>query len=508
MNLPFSHRNARRRATVRGMKMLDYAAQDAVGLAALVRAGEVTPLEVTDAAIAAVEALNPALNATVLKDYERARTAARSMRRDLPLAGVPFLVKDIGVFVAGWPTTMSSRFYQDAAPRADSEIAKRWRDAGTIFLGKTNTPEFADEFVTEPAFRGVTRNPWDLERTVGGSSGGAAAAVASGMVPVASASDVGGSIRVPSACCGLFGLKPSRGLNPVGPHYEQPGAGLNCEHVLARSVRDSAAFLDATAGPDPGAWYRVAKPVPSYFGALSQPRGRLRVAMVAESPGDAPVDPEIAARLQDAARLLADLGHEITPSAFPREVHEAVSGEGWTPLWMADTAMAIRDRSEELGRPPGAHDIERLSDHIRDRIDALSALDYLAVKRLAHRVNLAMLNAFADFDLVMTPSTATLPPPVGSIAANAPDFNFERWGALSYAFAPFSEIFNVTGQPAASLPLFQSATGLPIGIQVVGKQDQDHVVLQLAFDLERVTGWRDRHPPTWAGNGAASPRES
>jgi amidase len=482
------------------MKISEYAALDGVGLAEHVRTGELTALEVTDAAIAAVEALNPGLNALVLEDFAKARAAARAVRRDLPLAGVPFLIKDIGVFVDGWPTTMSSRFYADAAPRGDSEITKRWRAAGAIFLGKTNTPEFADDFVTEPAFRGVTRNPWDPRRTVGGSSGGAAAAVASGMVAVASGSDVGGSIRVPSACCGLFGLKPSRGLNPVGPHYEQPGAGLNCEHVLSRSVRDSAAFLDATAGPDPGAWYRVSKPVPSYLDALSQPSGPLRVALIADSPGSTPVDPEIAGRLRDAARLLADLGHEVVPRTFPGLVHEAVNGEGWTALWMTDAAMAIRDRSEELGRPPGGDDIERLSHYIRARIDALSTLDYLAVKRLAHRVNLAMLAAFADVDLLITPSTATLPPPVGSIDSNASDFSFERWGALSYAFAPFSELFNVTGQPAASLPLFQSESGMPIGMQLVGKQDRDHVVLQVAADLERVTGWRNRHPPTWAGN--------
>jgi amidase len=482
------------------MKIRDYAALDAVGLAALIRAGELTALEVTDAAIGAIEALDPKLNALVLEDFERARAAARSVRTDLPLAGVPFLIKDVGVFVEGWPTTMSSRFYADATPRGDSEITKRWRDAGTIFLGKTNTPEFADDFVTEPVFRGVTRNPWDAERTVGGSSGGAAASVASGMVAVASGSDVGGSIRVPSACCGLFGLKPSRGLNPVGPYYEQPGAGLNCEHVLSRSVRDSAAFLDATAGPDPGALYRAVKPVPSYLGALSQPSGKLRVAMIDASPGETPVDPEIAAKLVESARLLKDLGHEVVPRRFPAEVGEAVSGEGWSALWMIDAAMAIRDRSRELGRPPDPDDVEQLSRYIMARIDCLSALDYLDIKRLAHRVNLAMLRAFGQFDLIMTPTVATLPPPVGSIDSNAADFSFTRWSALSYAFAPFSEVFNVTGQPAASLPLFESANGLPIGIQLVGQQDRDHVVLRIAADLERMTGWGHRHPPAWAGS--------
>jgi amidase len=482
------------------MKVQEYAALDAVALASLVRAGDLSPLEITEAAIAAIEALNPALNALVLKDFERARAQARSVRVDLPLSGVPFLIKDIGVFVEGWPTTMSSRFQVGAAPRPDSEIVARWRAAGSVFLGKTNTPEYADDFVTEPALHGVTRNPWNLGLTVGGSSGGAAAAVASGMVPVASGSDVGGSIRVPSACCGLFGLKPSRGLNPVGPYYAEGGAGLNCEHVLSRTVRDCAAFLDVTAGPEPGAPYRVTRPVPSYLQALKGPLHRLRIAQITESIGGAPVDPEILGRVDAARALLEDLGHEVVTARFPDDVQAAAAGEGWAVLWLADCAMAVRDRALELGRGPHADEIEQLSHYIVERIDRLSALDYLQVRRLAHRINLSMAHAFREFDLVMTPSTATLPPPVGSIRSNEPGFTYERWCAVSYAFAPFSELFNVTGQPAASLPLFESAGGMPIGIQLVGRQDQDHVVLRLAADLEAATGWTSRHPPLhWAG---------
>ena len=481
------------------MKLREYAALDAVAVAASVRSGDLSAIEVTDAAIAAIEALDPQLNALVLKDFERAHNTAMKLRIDLPLAGVPFLIKDIGVYVDGWPTTMSSRFYADAKPRPDSEIVKRWRSAGTVFLGKTNTPEFADDFTTEPAFRGVTRNPWNPALTVGGSSGGAAAAVASGMVPVASGSDVGGSIRVPAACCGLVGLKPSRGLNPLGPYFAEGGGGLNCEHVLSRSTRDCAAFLDATSGPEIGAPYRVQRPVASYLEALTKPAGKLRVACITDPIGGTPVDSEIQKKLAETAALLADMGHEIQHRRFPAAVDEAAAGEGWTALWVMDAAVAIRDRSIELGRPPRQDEVERLSRFIMERIDRLSALDYILVKRLAHRVNLAMSEEFADVDLLLTPSTATLPPPVGSINSNAPDFSVDRWSALSYAFAPFSEVFNVTGQPAVSIPVFRAASGIPIGMQLIGKQDHDHVVLRVAADLEAATQWTACHPPYWAG---------
>ena len=481
------------------MKLSEYAGYDAVGLAALVRSGDLSAIEVIEAAIGAVEALDPSLNALVLADFEGARAEARAVRRDAPLAGVPFLVKDVGVHVDGWPTTHSSRFFAGAAPRADSEIVARWRRAGVVFLGKTNTPEFADEFVTEPTLRGVTRNPWNADRTVGGSSGGAAAAVAAGMVPVAAGSDVGGSIRVPAACCGLFGLKPSRGLNPIGPYHAEGGAGLNCEHVLSRTVRDSAAFLDATAGPEPGAPYRVHRSVPSYLEALAQPVGRLRIACVIESPGHAALDGAIEHAVLETARALEDAGHVVVRMRLPEAVHAATSGEGWSLLWIMDTAMAVADRRRELGRAPTQDEVERLTLHLVDRAERASALDYLAVKRLAHGVNLAMARHFEHYDLILTPSTATLPPPVGSIPADGAGFDYARWVARSYAFAPYSELFNVTGQPAASLPVAMSADALPIGVQLVGRQDRDHELLAVAAGLERRIGWTRRRPPHWAG---------
>ncbi len=411
------------------MKIQEYAAMDAVALSAAIRDAELDPIEVTDAAIAAIEALDPRLNALVLRDFERARARARGLQRELPLAGVPFLVKDVTIHCEEWPTTHSSRFFAAAKPRPDSEIVRRWRAAGIVFLGKTNTPEFADDFVTEPVFRGVTRNPWQAALTVGGSSGGAAAAVASGMVPVAHGSDVGGSIRVPAACCGLFGLKPSRGLNPAGPYAAETGGNLNCEHVLSRTVRDSAAFLDATAGPEIGAPYRVLRAVPSYLAALDRPVGRLRIVALERRIDGTDIAPEIAARLQDTVRLLENLGHEVVAGRFPATVAEAMSGDGWLPLWFMDIAAAIADRAAELGRDPLPDEIERLPRYIVDYIGRLSAAGYFAARRVAHEVSLAMAREFSGFDMILTPMTATLPPPVGSIDSHSSAFDYQRWAA-------------------------------------------------------------------------------
>ncbi|TIO67753.1 amidase [Mesorhizobium sp.] len=481
------------------MNLQEYAELDAVALSMLVKSGEIPAIEVTEAAIAAIEALNPTLNALVLVDFDRARNRAKQMRRDARLAGVPFLIKDIGVYTEEWPTTLSSRFFADAKPKPDSEIVKRWRAAGTVFLGKTNTPEFAGELVTEPAFRAPTLNPWNLSLSVGGSSGGAAAAVASGMVPVAHGSDTGGSIRVPAACCGLFGFKPSRGLNPVGPYFSEVSGGMNSEHVLSISVRDSAAFLDATAGPEMGASYRVIPAVDSFLEAIKQPSGRLRIACLSRGFDGSRLAPEIEAGLGKAMTLLTELGHEVVLDEFPIAVAGAAMGDGWSALWMTEIVSAIQDRSKELGRPPGPQEIERLGDYVRKRVTDMNASDYVSAQRAAHRATLAMARQFDSFNMIITPTTATLPPEVGSIQANSPDFDYDSWAAMTYTYGPFTEIFNVTGQPAASVPLFQSASGMPIGIQIAGRRDEDHVVLRLASELEQATGWARRHPPNWAG---------
>jgi amidase len=484
------------------MQIEEYSSRDAVGLADLVRRREVTPLEVVEAAIGAVEAIDPQLHALVLKDYERARGHARAVQSDLPLSGVPFLIKDMVIYADGWPTTHCSRFFANATPRPDSEIVRRWRAAGAVFLGKTNSPEFAEDFATEPAFRGPTFNPWNSCFTVGGSSGGAAAAVASGMVPVAHGSDLGGSIRVPAACCGVFGLKPSRGLNPAGPYATEASGGLNCEHVISRSVRDSAAFLDATAGPEPGAPYSVQRAVPSYLKALDQPLPPLRIASLDRRMDGTRIDPEIAARVADAAAMLEALGHTVVAGSFPEALAPALAGDSWSALWLLDIAQMIEEHAAELARRPAPGEIEQFSSYILARVKRMSALEYMTARKAAHTAALAMAREFAPFDFMLLPTTSTLPIPLGSTATNGPGFDYGRWVEIAYGFAPFTEIFNVTGQPAASLPLFQAANGMPIGMQLVGRQNEDHRLLRLAADLELMSGWRSRHPPLWAGGTA------
>ncbi|MER8958078.1 amidase [Mesorhizobium sp. M0701] len=472
------------------MNLSEYVALDAVALAGHVRSGELSAVEVVEAAIEAIESINPALNAVTLIDADRALSVAASCNRQAALAGIPFLVKDTGVNVREWPTTHSSLYFKDAAPKPDSEIVGRWRAAGLILLGKTNTPEFANDFVTEPSFRGPTSNPWDPSLTAGGSSGGAAAAVASGMVPVAHGSDIGGSIRVPAACCGVFGMKPSRGLTPVGPGRGQVGAGLYAENVLSRTVRDSAAMLDMTAGPEQGAPYSVSKSVPSYLDWLSSPGERLRIACLAHRPDGTPVASEIGAKFQEAMILLEEMGHEVTEARFPRE---ASAEADWSMFWMSEIARLVDERADEIGRMPGAGEIESLTRHALDRFRRSSAADYLRAQDHVHSASLAMAMAFDAFDLILTPTTAELTPRLGAIHGDGALFDYEAWASRAYGFAPFTEIFNVTGQPAASLPLFQSKDGLPIGIQLIGRKNEDHRLLRVCLDLEQATAWTTRY---------------
>ncbi|MBS0373748.1 MAG: amidase [Proteobacteria bacterium] len=481
------------------MTPAEYVSLDAVAIAAAIRERTLDPVEVLEAALATIAALDPALNAIVLLDAERAREAARQVRRDRLLSGVPFLIKDVDVYVAEWPTTHSSRYFAGARLRADSEIVRRWREAGTVFVGKSNTPEFANDFATEPAFRGITRNPWQPALTVGGSSGGAAAAVASGMVPAAHGSDVGGSIRVPAACCGLFGLKPSRGLNPGGPYFGHAGGGLNTEHVLTRSVRDSAAFLDATAGPEAGAPFRVTRPVASYLDALRDPTGPLEILCLPNRIDGSLVAPEIEAGLAVAVARLRDLGHRVASADYPAEVAHAMQGDSWSLLWMADVAHAIETRRDELGRPPADDELEPLSRWIWERVRGATAADYLAAQHAAHRAALAMGRAFEHVDVLLSPTTATLPPPVGSFGAAGPGFDPARWAAAAYGFAPFTELFNVTGQPAASVPVHLSPQGLPVGVQLIARHGRDDLLLRLAAALEAKGDGRRHHPPGWPG---------
>ena len=473
------------------MKVTDYLDLDAVGAAELVRTGELSNGELVEAAIERIESLNGKLNAVVERSFEAARSQAATMQRARVLSGVPFLAKDMNIEVKGLRLTASCRFLKDLPPAdEDAPLARRWREAGLCILGRTNTPEFAGEFVTEPTWRGATRNPWDLTRSPGGSSGGAAAAVASGMVPIAHGTDSGGSIRVPAAACGLVGLKPSRGRVPVGPHHDELAGGLDCEHVLSRSVRDSALMLDLTAYPELSSRYPVGAPGEPYARAPERLPGALRVGVAINTPAGAEPAADIGAAVEAAARHLATAGHRV--SAFEYPASAATVGEVAALIWMSATAEELRHHQALIGRAPRKDELEALTIACMELGDRTSAAEFLAARRALTRTTREMANAFADIDVLLLPTLAKSPVPTGSIDGRTEQFHLERWNADSYGFAPYTELFNVTGQPAISLPLLQGQDGLPIGIQFAARLGEEATLLSLAAWFEREMPWRDR----------------
>jgi amidase len=472
------------------MRPEEYIAFDAMGLAALVHRREVTPLELTEAAIERIDALNPRLNAVVERDYTRARVAAHAMDLTAPLAGVPFLAKDVNIEVAGLHLTASCRWLEGLPPATvDAPLAARWRSAGLSLLGRTITPEFAGEFVTEPTWRGSTQNPWDPGRSPGGSSGGAAAAVASGMVPIAHGTDSGGSIRVPAAACGLVGLKPSRGWVPVGPRYDELAGGLDSEHVVARSVRDSALMLDLTSGAESTSRYPLQRPAESFLAAASVLTPPLRVGIALRAPGGiAPID-EIGAAVEQAAMALRRAGHTVTEFQFP---DSANIGELSALVWMSATAEEIDFYRGRVGREPRANELEALTWACVALAKRCTAVDYLRARRALTAATRDMAEAFNRIDVLLLPTTADLPVRTGQIDGRTLAFDLDRWNKDSYSYAPYTEIFNVTGQPAISLPLAMSRGGLPIGVQLAAPLGEDARLLALASWFEREQPWEHR----------------
>ena len=470
----------------------EYRTKDAVGLASLVHTGEVTAREVLEAAIVEIERLDPALNAVVMRNYEKARGDADAVDRAAPLAGVPFLAKDVNVHVAGFPTTWACRFFADAPVQdTDSLLVSRWRAAGVVVPGRTNTPEFATEFVCEPELYGPTCNPWDRTRTPGGSSGGAAAAVASGMVPMAHATDSGGSIRVPAGCCGVFGFKPSSGLVAVGSEFGPLVGGLNCDHAISWTVRDAAALLDATAGPEIGEPTPYLGPPCSFLSALDQPVGALRIGVVAESPsGRAPAG-EIADKLEATSSLLIDLGHSVRPWTWP--VHDDAC-DGASVFWAGELAAVVAGRAEEIGRTPRDGELGPLVAWSVAEAARLNSVHVMRARRTIRDWQVRMARAMTGIDVLLTPVTAEPPPRTGVLTACIAK-GLECWNERSWRFAPYTETFNVTGQPAMSIPLHQGADGLPIGMHFAGKVGEDARLLRLARQLEDAAPWIRRRPP-------------
>ena len=472
------------------MQPHEYIRFDATGLADLVRRGEITPLDLVRAGIERIEALNRTVNAVVERAYEAALLAAAHTDREAPLAGVPFLAKDMNIEVAGLHLSASCPWLANLpAATVDAPLAARWRRAGLAILGRTNTPEFAGEFVTEPTWRGPTRNPWNLRHSPGGSSGGAAAAVAAGMVPVAHGTDSGGSIRVPAAACGLVGLKPSRGWVPVGPNMDELAGGLDCEHVLTRSVRDCALMLDLTQGEELGSRTPLRHPSEPFLAAVSKVVPKLRIGVVlAAADGLMPVS-EIATAVEETARLLAQSGHQVVAFEYPRS---ARIGSAAAIVWMTAIAEEIAFWRTRVGRHPQRHELEALSRASLDVGTQCSAADYVSARRSLSVAARDMAQCFHDIDLLLLPTIATLPPLLGAIDGRTAAFDLDQWNLQSYRFAPYTELFNVTGQPAISLPLGESATGMPIGVQLVAPLGADARLLSVAAWFERERPWEER----------------
>lgn len=459
---------------------------DATAQAALVRDGEVTAGELLEAAIARTERVNPALNAVIEPMYEIARDAAANASPG-PFSGVPFLLKDIGAAYAGVPMTSGSEYTRDLVPDCDSELVVRYRRAGLVIFGKTNTPELGIQPTTEPRLFGPCRNPWDPGRSPGGSSGGSAAAVAAGIVPMAHANDGGGSIRIPASCCGLFGLKPTRARTTLGP--DDDVSGLVVEHAVTRSVRDSAALLDAVAGPMPGDPYVAPPPERPFAEEVGADPGVLRVAVAGAS--GAPAHADCAVAVRDAANLCAGLGHEVEEAA-PNLDWEEIEHH-FAVLWSAGVASGIDGISRATGRKPHPELFEPLTWALYEMGQNLSAPDYLLALSALRRVSRTVAEFFERYDVWLTPTLAEPPAPLGTFDSPPEDPLRGYFRAAEYA--PFTPLFNVTGQPAMSVPLYWNEDGLPVGSHFAGRFGDEATLFRLASQLEEAEPWYDRRPP-------------
>ncbi|HET7572946.1 MAG TPA: amidase [Gaiellaceae bacterium] len=455
----------------------------ALELAAKVRAREVSPLELVDLYLERIERLDPQLNAYVLVDAEGARAAARAAESgpEAPFRGVPLPIKDLHE-VAGLRTTYSTKAYAENVSPRDAAAVGRLRAAGFVFLGKTNTPELGTIAQTESELNGPCRNPWDTNLTPGGSSGGAAAAVAAGLAPAAHGSDGGGSIRTPASCCGLVGLKPSRGRVSPAP-FGSGSLGLGTQGPLARTVHDAAALLDAMTGYEPGDVFVAPPPERPFLAEADAEPGRLRVAVTTEPPIDVPVDPECERAARSTADLLAELGHEVVEA---------------TPPWRSDETLPHFIRVWQAG--PATAGIEDVS--LLEPINRALAEDALATSSPAYVLSVYALQAavrrivgfWQDVDVVLTPTLAMLPVPIGWTYEDT-DGDARLAFARQTLFTPFTPLVNVTGQPAVSLPLHWTDGGLPVGVQLIGKPFAEATLVRLAAQLERARPWRDRRPP-------------
>jgi Asp-tRNA(Asn)/Glu-tRNA(Gln) amidotransferase A subunit family amidase len=475
------------------VKTDDYVKHDGLGLAELVRRGEASPAELAEAAIALIEKHNPTLNAVTQRMDDYARSAVAAGLPDGPLKGVPYLLKDLFANLPGVPSNNGSAIFKGWTPPYESTIVTKAREAGLVIVGKSASPELGVIPTTEPKAFGPCRNPWNTKHTPGGSSGGAAAAVAAGIVPAAHASDGGGSIRIPASCCGIFGLKPSRGRVSAGPAEADGWNGLATSGVVSRTVRDSAAFLDAIEGGTPGEPYAAPAKAGAFLGEVGRPPGRLKVAVSRQAASHVKVHPDCLAALDDAAKLMASLGHEVV-EADPEIDPDRFETLFWQ-LVSANTAADLIEFADLFGHAPGRNEMERWTFELARMTERTGAAEFMLGFRNLWRLHRPMGAFLARHDVLLTPTLGSPPVPLGTLDTDMEDAVELR--RRINAFIPFTPLANALGHPAMTVPLHWNAEGLPVGVMFQARLGADDLLFRLAGQLEEARPWKDRHPPIW-----------
>lgn len=469
----------------------EYSDCDGVGLAALIASGEVAAIEVLEAAIEKIESSNPQLNAIVHKMYDEARSTVETGLPSGIIAGMPYALKDIGLLYTGVPTRAGCRLFNDFVPDHDSTLVERLRTAGVIVLGKTNTPEFALTVATEPRLFGATHNPWKTGYSCGGSSGGSAAAVAAGMLPAAHGGDAGGSIRVPAAHCGLVGFKPTRARNPCGPDLGEGWSGVAVDHAITRSVRDNAALLDVSHGPAPGDPYAVPPPKRSFIEEIGVDPPPLRIALTTDAANGATVDKACVDAAENAAKLCTDLGHHVEPASCKFDMGAMVFA--FRVIVASNLHNLIEDQLTALGRNLREDDLEQISRLRAAEYRRFNGADYARAVQALHTIGRQVGAFFEKYDVLLSPTAAGPPLAHGVIDMGGDDL--DAFDDALFNHAPFTAHFNVSGNPAISLPLSINQKGLPIGVHFGGRYAEDDTLLQLSSQIEHAQPWQSRKPP-------------
>ncbi|MBI3799934.1 MAG: amidase [Deltaproteobacteria bacterium] len=475
------------------MSLNEYTSQDGLGLADLIARKQVKPEELVTTALQAIEKVNPKLNAVLQTLPDQAEAEVRGGLPQGPFTGVPFLIKELVLHAKNVRCNMGSKLAQGFMAHEDTELMARFRRAGLVLVGTTQTPELGYNPTTETVLFGPVHNPWDLSRSAGGSSGGSGASVAAGIVPLAHANDGGGSIRIPASCNGLVGLKPSRDRVPTGPDYGDPLCGLACEFVVTRSVRDAAALLDVVAGADVGAPGHPVPPARPYRAEVGASPGRLRIAWTTTPASGEKIDPECEKAVHETVRLLEELGHTLVEdrprydwNAFLENVHV---------IWTAFTTASVNDLAAALNRKPGPDNLEAVTLACYEDGKRYTAADLITAMAHGNLLSRQVGAFFQTVDVLVTPTIARLPAPLGELDQNRKGMTAMEWTQQVFTYCPFTPLFNSTGQPAFSLPLHWSASGVPVGVQIVGRFSDETTLFRLASQLEQARPWAGKRPP-------------